>query len=91
MKPLYTPYRWDPGGRKWIRVVTQVARHCGQESQYQLQLSTGSFQHQRVRVDEVRVKVALETWKECFKLRCRNKLPNIDHCGNQLYSMPDQI
>ena len=44
-----------------------------------------------VRVGEVRVRVALEASEECSKLRCGNKLSNIDHCGNQLYSMPDQI
>ena len=41
-----------------------------------------------VRVGEVRVRVALEAWEECFKLRHENKLPNIEHHGNQLYSMP---
>ena len=44
-----------------------------------------------VRVGEIRVRVALEAWEECSKLRRGNKLPNIDHRGNQLYSMPDQI
>ena len=44
-----------------------------------------------VRVDEVRVRVALEAWEECSKLRHGNKLPNIDYRGDQLYSMPDQI
>ena len=44
-----------------------------------------------VRVGEVRVRVALEVWKECSEVRHGNKLSNIDHCGNQLYSIPDQI
>ena len=26
-----TPYKWDPSDREWIRVVTQLARRCGQE------------------------------------------------------------
>ena len=63
------PFEWDPSDRKWIRVVTQLARRCGQEGQ----CSTCTRPHRPVTVVN---RLIPTKWKEAADLEIQAHITN---------------